>query len=90
MEYDNTNTGKLFATDPEKLKQNPKYPNLTGSININGVEHWLSAWTKTSEKGTKWISISIGDKKEKQPEQKKTYVENGAGEVKEFEDNIPF
>lgn len=56
--------GSLFKND---RKQKDTHPDLNGSININGVEHWLSAWTKRNDDGSfKLLSISVGDPKQKQ------------------------
>ena len=58
MEFDNTNRGVLFKNDKQGVETRPDY---NGKININGVEHWLAAWVKTSQKGTPFMSLSIGD-----------------------------
>jgi len=62
MEYDNTNTGVLFKNDKG---DNPKRPDYKGSINVNGVDRWLSAWIKDGKNG-KFMSLVIGDIKEAQ------------------------
>ncbi len=64
-EYDRTNTGTL-ARAKEKPKSE-KHPTHTGSININGVEYWLSAWVKTAgptarEPGSQFFSLSVKPK----------------------------
>ena len=61
--YEDTNRGVLFKNNK---KETENHPDLTGSININGTEHWLNAWTKTSQNGNKFISLSIGKPKEVQ------------------------
>jgi hypothetical protein len=40
MAYDNTNKGMLFKNRDHAQDNDPNY---TGSINVNGVEHWLNA-----------------------------------------------
>ena len=48
--YDNTNQGAIW---PNKNKTTDKHPTHTGSINVEGVEYWVSAW--------------VGDKTKNQP-----------------------
>lgn len=59
QQYDNTNRGALFIND-KRTQQN--HPNYTGSINIEGVEYWLSGWTKESRNGKKFLSLSVKPK----------------------------
>jgi hypothetical protein len=60
MEYDNTNRGVLFNERDKKTGDNDR--DYGGSININGVDYWLSAWIKTSKKGVKYMSLSVKSK----------------------------
>lgn len=62
-EYDDSNRGVLFKND---RKETDKHPDLSGTININGTDHWLNAWSKVSQNGKKFISLSIGKPKEVQ------------------------
>jgi hypothetical protein len=59
MEYDQTNRGSLFKND---RKDDVKYPDYKGSINVNGTEYWLSAWIKVSKDGKKFMSLSCMNK----------------------------
>lgn len=43
MSYDNTNKGAIWGN---KDKQSDKHPDFKGSINIDGVEYWLSGWKR--------------------------------------------
>jgi hypothetical protein len=61
-DYDRTNSGILFKNDK---KESDRHPDYTGSININGTEHFLSAWIKNGAKG-KFMSLSIGKVKDRQ------------------------
>lgn len=55
-EYDNTNRGALFKNDKKETDGHPDYK---GSINVGGVDYWLSAWIKTSKGGAKYMSLSV-------------------------------
>lgn len=66
QQYDNTNKGILFVNDRKKTE---RHPDFTGTININGVEHFLSGWKKMSKTGKPLLSLSIGKAKDVQPQQ---------------------
>jgi uncharacterized protein (DUF736 family) len=85
-EYDNTNRGALFKN---KRKTKPNHPDLTGRINIKGVDHWFSGWTKTSQGGDKYISINIGEPCDQQA-QSKPLTESAQNGFDQFCDDIPF
>ncbi len=53
-----------FVLFKNQSKKTEKHPDLSGSIMLNGVEHWFNAWTKEGKKG-KFISGQIGDPKQK-------------------------
>lgn len=60
------NKGYLFKNDNKKTENHPDY---TGKVVLsNNVEHYLSAWVKTSKSGNKYMSISIGNATEKKVE----------------------
>lgn len=67
MNYDNNLTGALFPNDKG---DNPKRPDLRGSIEIDGVKFWCSAWTRTADKGKhagkKFLSLKL-ERAEQQP-----------------------
>ncbi len=77
QEYDNTNSGALFIN---KDRKTDKHPNARGTLNVEGVEYWISAWTKTSKAGDKYQSLSI-QLKEAKP---------ATDERPELNDDIPF
>lgn len=60
-QYDNTNRGSLFKNDK---KTEEKHPDLSGSINIEGTEYWISGWSKVSKGGQKFLSLSVRQKQE--------------------------
>jgi len=66
--YDNTNTGILTVNDKG---DNPARPDRKGSINVEGVEYWVSGWIKDGREGTKlegqkYMSLKL-EKKEPRP-----------------------
>jgi uncharacterized protein (DUF736 family) len=58
-DYDDTNRGALFKNE---RKESDRHPDYRGSINVGGTEYWLSAWLKTSAKGTRYMSLSVTEK----------------------------
>lgn len=96
-DYDNTNRGALFKND---RKQQDNHPDYTGSINVGGVEYWLSAWLKDGNKG-KFFSMSVKPKDD-QPRQapisqraqatirKPDPISSGRSLKEDMDDDIPF
>ena len=82
MEYDNNNRGSLFKND---RKDDAKFPDYKGSINVDGTEYWLSAWIKVSKDGAKFMSLSVKNKNADASLQPKKKVKQ-----EEFEDDVPF
>ena len=62
MQYDNSNRGAIFKNED---KQQDNHPDYKGSLNVNGVDLWVSGWLKTSEKtGKKFMRLSVKPKEE--------------------------
>lgn len=58
--YDNTNRGALFVNG---RKETEKHPDYNGSINIDGVDYWLSGWKSFGKKdGKMYLSLSVKKK----------------------------
>lgn len=96
QQYDRTNTGALFVND---RKTTDKHPDMSGKLNINGVEHWFSGWWKQGNKG-EFLSISLGAPVEHQSQpqrQQQTQPARGRGRPApaqssggDFDQDIPF
>jgi uncharacterized protein (DUF736 family) len=82
MEYDNNNRGSLFKND---RKDDAKFPDYKGSINVDGTDYWLSAWIKVSKDGNKFMSLSVKNKNADASLQPKKKVKQ-----EEFDDLMPF
>ena len=65
MEYDNNNRGALFKNNKRTHDKQPEY---TGSVEVNNVEYYLSAWVKESKNGQKFFSLSFTPKDQPQGE----------------------
>jgi uncharacterized protein (DUF736 family) len=86
MEYDNTNRGVLFRND---RKETEKQPDFTGSLDIDGVDHYLSAWIKTSKAGKKYFDIKFNPK-QKVAQQHVQKAKQQFEPEEDFSDDIPF
>lgn len=82
-DYDNTNTGVIFTN---KKKTSDKHPDRTGSLNVDGVEYWLSGWIKKDKNGQPFMSLSIKAKEEKRaaPKPRRPMTDDHPGDPDEF------
>ena len=62
-EFDKTNRGAAFKNEK---KETENHPDLTGSLDVEGTEYWLSIWKKESKAGSPFLSISIRKKEDRQ------------------------
>lgn len=85
MAYDNTNRGAIWKN--EKMRSDKQDPQFTGSLDVEGVEYWVSAWKRKpdAKPGAPALSIAINRKEPKA-------AGNASGGVPdpEFDDEIPF
>ena len=91
MEYDNRNRGSVWKNDKKLTDQ---HPDLTGSLNVEGVEYWVSAWKRKEGANPKapLLSFSVKRKDEVQkaaPKDEPVY-ETKPTAPEEFFDDIPF
>lgn len=60
------NSGSLFKNE---RKTTEKHPDYSGSLNVDGVDFWVSGWIKTAKNGKKFLSLAINPKQPKEPGQ---------------------
>lgn len=89
MNYSNENRGALFKNDKQG---NEKRPDYTGTLNVDGKDLQISAWIKASKAGTKYMSLTVQPKREREPVQT---PERSSGPVQtadgdDWNDSVPF
>lgn len=83
-EYDNTNRGQIWKNDDRKTETHPQFK---GTVNVEGVEYWVSAWSRKPDANPKAPALSFSIKK------KEDEVEAPSTDVvaqDSFDDTIPF
>jgi len=58
--FDNTNRGQFWGNEK---KETETHPDFKGSINVEGVEYWLSAWKRKPGANPKSPAVSISIQK---------------------------
>ena len=90
-EYDNTNTGILARNE---RKEKDTHPDLQGSINVDGKEYWLSAWSKRGKsgklEGKPFFSLSVKPKEDRQESRKPAQSKAPPADSFDDSDSIPF
>ena len=82
MEYDNTNRGSIWKNEK---KETEKHPDFTGSLNVEGVEYWVSAWKRKPDASAKAPALSFSIKPKDAPKQ-----QHAPAQTVDFDDDIPF
>jgi transposase len=62
MTYDNTNRGQIWGNETKKKDTDPDFK---GSINVEGVEYWFSAWKRKPDAHPKAPALSFSIQKKK-------------------------
>jgi spermidine/putrescine-binding protein len=92
-DFDNTNKGAIWKNED---RQSDKHPHFRGSINVEGVDYWVSAWLKDKDANPKAPAMKFSvQKKEAQatnsPAQETTTADRQADKFDDFEgEDIPF
>lgn len=56
MAYEETNRGAIWGN---RKKETERHPDFTGSLNVEGVEYWVSAWKRRADQSDKAPSLSF-------------------------------
>lgn len=80
-EFDNSNRGSLFKNNDRKSDKHPEY---SGSINVGGVEYWLSGWVKQSKNGNQFFSLAVKPKEAREEQAAPTK------RIEDLDSEIPF
>ncbi len=90
MAYDNTNRGSIWKNEK---KETDSHPDFTGSLNVDGVDYWVSAWRRKEGAAEKAPALSFSVK----PKEQKSAGANVAPQRKvggisdaAMDDEIPF
>jgi len=91
-DYDDTNRGALFKNTK---KESDRHPDYRGSVNAGGKDYWLSAWLKTSQRGTTYMSLALTEKESVHEEgvakaREAVGGQDSSGFNEEDGDDIPF
>lgn len=88
-EYSNTNRIVLFKNDKDG---NESRPDMTGTLDVEGVEYRVSVWRRESASGNVFLSGQIQLKEEAAPTRPaaKPAPKRAAKAVNDFDDDLPF
>lgn len=87
-EFDNTNRGSIWKNEK---KDKDTHPDFTGSLNVGGVEYWVSAWKRKDGASAKAPALSFSVKpKDEQGAQDHKNRAPVAAHGSDMDDDIPF
>jgi hypothetical protein len=84
-EYDNNNRGSIWRNEK---KETDTHPDFTGSLNVDGVEYWVSAWKRKPDASAKAPALSFTVKAKDAPQRQAP--PEPKGDFDDFESDIPF
>ena len=58
-EHDNSNRGAIWRNEK---KEKDTHPDFTGSLDVDGVQYWVSAWKRKDGAGPKAPALSFSVK----------------------------
>ena len=87
MSYDNTNRGQVW---PNKDKQSDTHPDFKGSVNVEGVDYWVSAWKRKEGANPKAPSLSFSIQQKESQEPRAPEPAQTTAPADDGFDDIPF
>jgi hypothetical protein len=92
--YDNKNRGQIWPNDK---KEKDTQPDFKGSVNVEGVEYWVSAWKRRPDANPKAPSLTFSVQAKDavhergMAQARQTMADPAtAGGQDDFDDDIPF
>lgn len=85
-EHNNENRGAIWK-NPKKTTD--KHPDFTGSLNVDGVEFWVSAWKRKEGASEKSPALSF-QIQPKDVDQRSAPEQRNRGSVADMDSDIPF
>lgn len=90
--YDDTNKGAIWGN---KDKTQPNQPDFKGSINVEGVEYWLSGWKRDPNGNPKAPSVKFSVTRKDQVHeqgmaQTNQALSQPAPQQNDFDSDVPF
>lgn len=90
-DFDNTNRGSIWKNDDKKTDN---HPDFTGTLNVEGVEYWVSAWRRQDGASPKAPALSFSIKpkeiQKRKPPMGNAPAKPGRSLSDDLEDSIPF
>ena len=87
-DYDETNRGSIWKNDK---KETEKHPDYTGSLNVDGVDYWVSAWRRKEGDNPKAPALRFAVKRKDAPPVQKASPnkQNSPAAFQDMDDDLP-
>ena len=86
-DYDNTNRGSIWKNEK---KEKDTHPDFTGSLNVEGMEYWVSAWKRKPDASDKAPALSFSIKQKEDSPIKQKPKPKATNNFDDFDSAIPF
>jgi len=87
MEYSNENKGAIWKNEK---KESDNHPDFTGSLNVEGIEYWVSAWKKGKDANPKAPVLKFSIKPKEAPKAQKGTHSSADFIDADFDDELDF